>query len=656
MVIDDLQQLPIDEETISIPGLLAAANRMESIGRAGRTPGMLSGFGRFIRSVVDLMTGGFGDDPDVSAIEDLDAPEIPSDEVPEQREYRGTNFQHSRVTGHVWGEPIARAKLAYNETVINQMQDGRWEAGDEPLCFDAVIALAVQAGLDSGPAHRAIAVPSELDSCPVCTADLGVMNGKRVCEDCGRDEESGLLVHPDDEPARVKARLVSAEELRDGDDPVVEYRTLPMPDELPDPEDTLILDATPTPEEIGLPFGLDAENVDVTGNEPRELNANITQVANGQYHRSTIGRDDEYGERLRERFQRWIDTRGETCEQFLVVSHKKNRRHFDLPENAEWMHFHAARGLDRSDYDGVIVIGAPHPDIEALERDAELLAMHRDDVRVGGEEHSTRPDAPNPPVYRKLLFEDENGQGRAVPTKHYTGLVGVLFQSGREDEIDQVAHRVRPGQADPDDEKFIDLLSNVPSDLPVDQFVRLEELTDPLSVMLPVPEGALDLLRAIRDAVNGDVDGFRDSADLVDVSTGEDGETDVEYNVNALMRLVRVTGVTAQGQTGPPDRSTVSRWVRDLEAVGLHASGAYEPSEGRRYAADFDALARALQVLSSNVGAKASRIPVLKAKIRDSVDGLDWLEWAEGVFDLTGDRCAWSSLGNGGDSGATHGT
>jgi hypothetical protein len=458
-----------------------------------------------------------------------------------------------------------------------------------------------------------------------------------------------MLVHPDDEKARAQARVVPAEE-RDEGDPAVEFRTLPMPSELPAPENTLVLNATPTPKEIGLLFGCDPEDVVVTGNEPRQLNANITQVANGQYHRSTLARDDESGERLRDRIQQWIDTRAETADQFLVVSHKSNRRYYDLPENAEWMHFHAARGLDRSEYDGVVVIGAPHPNMEELQRDAELLAMHREDVRVGGDEHSTRTDAPNPPVYRKLLYADENGDGRAVPTKHYTGLSGALFRAGREDELEQVAHRVRPGQADPDDEKFIDLLTNVPTDLPVDQFLQLEELTDPLSVMLPLAEGAVDLVRAIRDATNGDIDGFRDSSDLVDASMDANGDATVSYNVNALMRLARVAGITAKGQTGPPDRSTVSRWVRDIEAVGLHAAGIYEPSDGRRYTADFNALARALQVISSNHRAKASLIAALKAKVRESANCLDWLTWAGRAFALTGDRCTWPPPDNRGGS------
>ena len=545
--------------------------------------------------------------------------------------------------GHSRAEPIARAKLAYNETVIDRMRGGRWEAGDEPLCFDAVIALAVRAGLDSGPAHRAIAAPAELDYCPVCTADLSGFNGKRVCEGCGWDEENALLVRPDDERARAKARLVPAEE-RDGGDPVVEYRTLPLPSELPAPEDTLVLDATPRLRVIGALFGVAPEDIVVTGNEPRQLNATITQVSNGQYHRSTIARDDEYGERLREKHQRWIDHRSELCEKFLVVSHKSNRRFYDLPDNAEWMHFHAARGLDRSDYDGVVVIGAPHPNIEALRRDAELLAMHRDDVPVGGEEHSTRRDAPNPPIYRKLLYADENGDGRGVPTKHYTGLVGEMFRGGRGDELVQVGHRVRPGQADTDDEKFIDLLTNVPTELPIDHFVPLEEVTDPIQAMLPVTEGAVRLLGHVLDATTGDgPDGFR-PGELVE----EHGDGSVANKAAGYHRLAKLCGET--GPSGDPIKQrTVRNWIHELEALGLLTPDEYEQRRGVSYTADISTSKRALQVLSSNGGFEVALKRRLASLATEADSGLAWLRRATDLLTLTGDRCAWPAPPNGGD-------
>lgn len=110
-----------------------------------------------------------------------------------------------------------------------------------------------------------------------------------------------------------------------------------------------------------------------------------------------------------------------------------------------------ARGLNRTECDAVVCIGAPHPDMNDVQRQAELLAMDHDDLCAGGEEYSTRRNAPNPPVYRKLLFEDEYGDGLAVPTKAYSGVAGALFREAREKELEQFVHRIRPllvGDAD----------------------------------------------------------------------------------------------------------------------------------------------------------------------------------------------------------------
>jgi len=61
--------------------------------------------------------------------------------------------------------------------------------------------------------------------------------------------------------------------------------------------------------------------------------------------------------------------------------------------------------------------------------------MGHDDIRVGGDEHSTRRDAPNPPVYRKLHYEDKAGSQPCHPHQALHRLVGVLFREVREKEI-----------------------------------------------------------------------------------------------------------------------------------------------------------------------------------------------------------------------------
>lgn len=130
--------------------------------------------------------------------------------------------------------------------------------------------------------------------------------------------------------------------------------------------------------------------------------------------------------------------------------------------------------------------------------------MGRDDIRVGAAEHSTRREegsgelAANPPIYRKLHYADDDGRGQAVPTKHYTGLVGDLFRETREKELVQAVHRIRPLLADQDGDtnaqKHAYLLTNVPTAVPVDDLVSFEGLADPPAAMLPVPDGALDFI------------------------------------------------------------------------------------------------------------------------------------------------------------------
>lgn len=62
-----------------------------------------------------------------------------------------------------------------------------------------------------------------------------------------------------------------------------------------------------------------------------------------------------------------------------------------------------------------------------------------------------------------------------METKAYTGLVGEMFRSSREDEFVQVVRRPCPIFAD--EEIMIDRLSNVPTRLPIDE--RLTWAADP---------------------------------------------------------------------------------------------------------------------------------------------------------------------------------
>jgi hypothetical protein len=327
-------------------------------------------------------------------------------------------------------------------------------------------------------------------------------------------------------------------------------------------------------------------------------------------------------------------------ENLLVVGRKEAFSVLDLPENVKKLHYHAARGLNRTECDAVVCIGAPHPDVTSLERQARLLAMGRDNVEVGGEEYSTRRDAPNPPVYRKLLYEDDAGNGRAVPTKHYSGLVGTLFQNARERELTQAIHRIRPLLAE--ETKHAYLLTNVPTETPVDEVCTFEELADPVRALLPVADGALDLLAHVRDVGAGDgPEGFRADTLFTTVGGEEDDEGRVEFSVKGLHRLAKLHGMDVT-------QRTIRRWKDDLVDVGLLDAGDYRPRQGVPYIADPDLLERALDVLGGTTGVEFAAIRRFRSLVTATDDATDWLDWARRALGLRGDRCDVPPDGGGG--------
>lgn len=468
--IDETPDLLADNPTVDVEGLIRAANTLNRCGELAENGDdddeddegseseaeTFHELAQFTRSIIDLITGG-SDTPDSLAA--LDAPSVESDPVtinrivdpadlPEDvdpdeveertyREYKGEGRQYSKhychaVERELPGERLAKVKVEYGETIVNRMRDDHWEG--TPLCLDQVFAAAVEAGLDREAAMKAVAVPSVLEYCPWCHSDLTNDNGARCCssDSCDWHEAHNTITHEDGEQARASAWI----ETDATDAPInLSGRILPLSSELPDPADTIVLDATATPEKVGALFKANSENRPAVSGETAHDMPNLwtTQVLDGQYHASTISSDGS--DTLRERIQRTIDTAATVHERPLYLVKKGLVSEFDFPENAEGLHYHAARGLNRSECDAVVCIGAPHADVSDHRRDAELLAMGRDDVRAGGDEHGTRRDAPNPPVYRKLYFEDDDGRGRAVATKHYTGLTGSLFRETREKEL-----------------------------------------------------------------------------------------------------------------------------------------------------------------------------------------------------------------------------
>ena len=519
-------------------------------------------------------------------------------------------------------ETLAQAKRAYESAILGRIRSDEREWNRAPLATNALLAAAAAAGADEQACRQAIAAPPELRRCPRCGDDLEAHDGRLLCGGCGWDEAEDYLVGPHGRAARCTA------ELRDTPDATgLHRRRLPHPHDLPD--DPLILDATATPEKVAALYGVDREAVQVYGADTLTVDQlNTTQILDGQYHASTI-RDTAS---VRERVERTAEKLADAHGSLLIVGKSAVLDAVDLPTDrggVDQLHYHAARGLNRAQYDAVVVIGAPHPDVADLQRDAALLAQDRDGSRVGGVEHSTRRDSPNPPVYRKLDYTDDDGRGRAVATKHYTGLTGALFREAREKELEQVVHRIRPLLAD--DSQHAYLLTNVPTDLRVDEVCAFDELADPLETLLPVPEGALDLLEAVRDAAAGDldVDGVR-AERLVETVGGErSDEGDVRFRIAPLHQLATVAGLDVS-------KKTVRRWVDGLTDLGLLDAGEYEYRAGVPYAADPSTLTSALSVVSNNASVKVAARRRF-ARLVAAADGtLSWLDRARAVLGLRG--------------------
>lgn len=597
---------------VDIEGLVRTANALADLAdlrpRDDPTKYTAEHFAGFVNDLVDAATG----DADLA---DLDPPAVVWNAYETYDDAAG-NYVEREEPAEEWhtAEVLAQLKMAYSETIIDRIKREEWDG--TPVGLDAVITAAAEAGLSTDAVRAAVATPTVLDSCPWCDAPLGSEHGARVCssDTCDWDEREHTITQRDGERARAVAYL--------DDDPNTPaglgFEQLPLASDLPD--DPLILDATATPSKIAHLYGVDPDAVEVAGDDDLDANMRVTQVLDGQYHAGTVEESDT----ARERIQSTIDTAGRVHERPLFVIKKGLRGLFDFPEHGEILHYHAGRGLNRNDCDAVVCIGAPHPDVEDLKREAELLAQGTE-TRVGGAEHSTRRDAPNPPVYRKLNYEDDDGRGRAVPTKHYTGLVGELFRETREKEIEQMVHRARPLLAE--DTVDVYLLTNVPTSLRVDTVCSFDELADPIQALLPVRDGALELLGAVERVARGDgPDGFR-AAQLVD----GDGET-VSHKVAEYHRLARLSGLDVTERT-------VRNYIDDLDAVGLLDAEAYEHRAGRSYSVDRSTLKAALSVLSYNESFKVAA----KRRLRENLDKAasigEWLDWAKAVFGLGGDRC-----------------
>lgn len=638
VIVDETPSISARERHLDVESLVRMANRLEQLGRRGETDEVLVELADFAHDIVDVLTDAAGAPDSLSALQppDLETetrtvevdPENPPAWCDSEDIYQGTIREYVGMDGRYrersttvadrsdLDDVLAEAQAQYHSSILTKMRNDSWEGA--PLALDALLTAAIDTGLDDTAVSRAIAAPDALeDTCPRCGQGLEHRDGRAICADddgCGWDESTGSLVTQHTQPARTRVDIG-----RGGNS--LHFRALPLPSELP-PE-PLVLDATATAQKVAGYYGVDEDDIVLEGEEALAANLRTVQVPDGQYHWSTI-RDSEA---VQERIERTVDNVNDLHENLLVIARKSALELLDLPADISTLHYHATRGLNRADHDAVVCIGAPHPDVEELRAEAELLAQGSN-LRVGGDEHSTRHGCQNPAIHRKLLFEDCNGRGRAVATKHYTGLVGALFREKREKELVQAVHRIRPLLAD--QQKHAYLLTNVPTALPVDEVVPFDALADPLTALLPVDDRALDLAATVRDAAAGQVDGFR-AGELVDAVGGDAGEGSCEFNAAALHRLAKHDGMDVSERT-------VRRWIKDLEDVGLLSAGEYEQRVGVPYEADTATLTRALQCISNSTSVEVALRQRLASLAANADSGGSWIRRARELLGLGGDR------------------
>lgn len=650
-IIDDIQTLLEEDQELTASQLGAVAETLQSFRDDVAIPDLIGETSRFVEDLIELLDPERGDD-DQPELSTLDPPSF---------EVESCSWVTRRLTDEIdpTAEALAWVKHAYREMLLYDVveRDGilqatiNLEAWDHtPLALDVIFVAAMEAGLSEKSVRRTIDRYPGVEQCPNCgeVSTFGISSGFQIgegddyftenpeegwagyhkCEKCGWDEHNDPLTADVGELPRAIA-WIDEDRNSDSQGPPkynLNYRLLPLASDLPDPETTLILDATPTIEKYALLFGLAVDDVVITGDEPGDLNAHITQIVNGQYHRSTIARSEKGGQSLRKRINKVIRLIEDKHNTTLVVGHRRNEDLYELGES-EWMYFYAGRGLDRPDSDAVVIVGAPHPNEADLKRDARLLTMDQDAICLGGEEHSLRRNeegelAANPPITQSYFYEDGNGKGRSADTKGYTGLVGELFQDAREKELVQLAHRVRPIIAD--QTKYIYLLTNVPTDLPIDTLATMDEFVQPISGQIDIPEGAITLLDQCCEIMDEDRDRFKDNwfREWNELSFGN---TASEFH--ALSEEVDTM----------PNRSerTIRSWLNQLDEAGLmERSDEYSQGVGEIFQADFPALKQALLILSNNgyFNVDETRRLVRELKTADNIQ--EWVGWVKETFEF----------------------
>lgn len=656
VIVDESPTTLQSNREISISELTQFRNATTAIAEDDDTEALHDELARFTDDIIDALT-----DPNASdTLADLEPPRIEDVYWRRLGKYERQNELDQRASEPHPVENFARAKLEYCETMLANVREAATDlaGGDDdsdldpnlmPMLHDAIFAAAVEAGLSDDIGLAAAAAPAVLSACPTCGASLAEEDDHRVCtnDECTWTEDDDFIVPrlKYAEKARCIAYLATPADHGD-DELALAMRSRPRPRTLPD--EPLILNATARPEKVAAIWEVNRNEITVAGDDPVEANMKVTQLLDGQYHPGTVSDLES----LQSRFQQAVDNLAAIYDKPLIVGSydtvERATSWLDTPENATVLHFHAARGFNRDECDAVIVLGAPHPPVDKLQREAELLAVQNDGVRVGGTEHGPRDGAAGEPIWRKLDYEDDQGNGRAVQTKTYTGLVGTLFQEHREDELEQIVHRVRPVLAE--ETKHVHLLTNVPTRLPIDDVAHLDELTDGIRATLPVSDAALDLAQLIHHAADGDIPGVRPGMLLEKAGAtltsnpnpGRDG-TVVELNRRVIHRLATMpatkafvagTDVDIDVEALDVSYKTISRWVDALEEVGLVSIGEYVHREGETLTIELSTLTSALEVLTTSEYVKVAVTRKLRRLLRESGSNAAWIAAARALFGL----------------------
>lgn len=523
ILIDDIGGGFVDDETVTFDDLSRCRKGLQRYADSAKDGDRVADTLRLLAIFTDNLLEELADG--ATDLRDLEAPTFPEttrtfesrEEIPDHvdeaditktrtKQYVGEAGQYNFVEAYEvvttdLAETLAQARHFYEESVITAMKHGEWNG--TPLCLDTVFG-ALAAALDDEEDARAarVAVESDvtLDTCPRCSSRLQARDGARMCDDCGWHEEYGRLTQDHTPPARIDVDVATTE---GGEVVGLVDRRLPSTNSLPDPGDVLILDATPQTAVYAAVFGVDPESVHVEGDDAYSLpNATVTQFTNGAYHQGTL-KDSSVA---RAKIQKCLEKVDTIHDDVVCVSLKKVAAMFDWPETSveDVMNYYSLRGLDAAkDAAAIVLVGAPHPNEDDLRAEGRLLALDNPGVRAGGRELSTRTgnrddpdDDPGPPIYRKLNYVDDDGKGRAMAAKRYSGITGDLFDARHEDELVQAAHRIRPLLANTTESKHIYMFTNVPTKLPVDRVTTFDDFLDPLSGHVEVRDSALDLVDA----------------------------------------------------------------------------------------------------------------------------------------------------------------